>query len=544
MKRVVSFLLALTLASTLSIIECNAFDFSGQGVVNCGSDKISVIQADGSLWAWGDNSYGYIDPEIEELFVGPTRIIDNINEVSGTMALTRDGVLWDLGNVDTYYMAPVGKKHIKVMDDVKSIGDHALIKKDGSLWTWGSNAFGQLGNGTKSHEGSLSPVRVMSNVAAVSCGGGHMAAIKDDGSLWTWGFNFFGQLGNGTNEDSSSPLKVMDNVVAVSCGGSQMAAIKKDGSLWTWGCNLYGELGNGATEHSAKPIKIMDSVTAVSCGNAHMAALKKDGSLWMWGENTHGELGNGSNENSSIPIKTTDNVVAVSCGYEITAAVKKDGSLWIWGSNRCGLMIGGVNAPSKFDEYLYCQNVPKRIDGISVLLPGAEPSRPTVAGFNDVYESDYYADAVNWAVNKAITTGTGNASFSPNTTLTRAQAVTFLWRAKGKPSPLNSISPFVDVNADDYYHDAVLWAVEQGITNGVGDGKFGPNLSVTRGQMIVFLWRVEGMSNDTGGVWYEAAENWAKANQLLEGTSEAYETDKDCPRADVIYYLFKYMTNG
>jgi|GEM_PF-5524017 len=163
----------------------------------------------------------------------------------------------------------------------------------------------------------------------------------------------------------------------------------------------------------------------------------------------------------------------------------------------------------------------------------------TIAGFSDVYESDYYADAVAWALAQDITNGIGGGRFGPAQTLSRCQAVTFLWRAKGRPAPKSRENPFSDVKSGEYYYDAVLWAVENGITNGIEGGKFGVDDDVTRGQMITFLWRTEGRPDDTGGAWYEAAENWANANGLLDGTAVRYSTDGLCPRSDVVYYLWR-----
>ena len=148
----------------------------------------------------------------------------------------------------------------------------------------------------------------MDDVVAVSARGYHTAAIKANGSLWTWGSNHFGQLGDGTTEHKYTPVKIMDNVAAVSAGSAHTAAIKTDGSLWTWGDNPYGELGDGTTEYKYSPVKIMDDVVAVSAGTCHTAAIKKDGSLWTWGANSFGELGDGTTEDKHSPVKVMDGV--------------------------------------------------------------------------------------------------------------------------------------------------------------------------------------------------------------------------------------------
>lgn len=174
------------------------------------------------------------------------------------------------------------------------------------------------------------------NVVAVSLGGNHSAAITKDGSLYMWGSNVDGQLGNGASWfGGSTPIKIMDNILAVSLGGypdnfAHSAAITKNGSLYMWG---YGPLGNGTTANSNIPIKVMDNVSSVSLRGSCSAAITKDGSLYMWGDNNYGQLGNGTTTNSNIPIKVMNNVKAVDLGAYHTGAITKDGSLYMWGDN-------------------------------------------------------------------------------------------------------------------------------------------------------------------------------------------------------------------
>ncbi len=143
----------------------------------------------------------------------------------------------------------------------------------------------------------------MDNVKSVSLGDWHSAAITEGGSLYMWGNNEYGRLGNGTTEDSSIPIKIMDNVKSVSLGGYHSAAVTEDGSLYMWGYNSAGQLGNGTTEDSLTPVRVMDNVKSVSLGDWHSAAITEDGSLYMWGSNCYGQLGNGTTKSSYVPIK-------------------------------------------------------------------------------------------------------------------------------------------------------------------------------------------------------------------------------------------------
>ena len=218
-------------------------------------------------------------------------------------------------------------------------GHSAVITADGSLYMWGYNYYGQLGNGTTTS--SYVPIKIMDNVASVSLGEYHSAAITTDGSLYVWGDNYYGQLGNGTTIDSVVPIKVMDSVASVSLGYDYSAAITTDGTLYLWGVNYYGQLGNGTKQHSYVPKKIMENVVSVSLGYSHSAVITTDGSLYMWGNNGYGQLGNGTTNSSAVPIKAMDNVVSISLGNYHSAAITSNGSLYMWGENGVGQLGNG-----------------------------------------------------------------------------------------------------------------------------------------------------------------------------------------------------------
>ncbi len=218
----------------------------------------------------------------------------------------------------------------------------AAITEDGSLYMWGCNNYGQLGD--ESWEDSTVPKKVMDNVAAVSLGDEHSAAITEDGSLYVWGIRYGGQ--RGTITYGNEPEKIMNNVAAVSLGKSQSAAITSDGSLYMWGSNYYGQLGDGSTTNSYEPKKIMNNVVAVSLGAAHSAAITSDRSLYMWGWNYAGQLGDGSTTDSYVPKKVMDNVTAVNLGYSYSGAITADRSLYMWGFNDYGELGNGLTEHS------------------------------------------------------------------------------------------------------------------------------------------------------------------------------------------------------
>ena len=186
----------------------------------------------------------------------------------------------------------------------------------------------------------------------------------------------------------------------------------------------------------------------------------------------------------------------------------------------------------------------------TVETPKLERPAPTENPFTDVRESEYYYNAVLWAVTNGVTSGTSATTFSPADGCTRAQVVSFLWRAAGKPAPTGRNNPFADVKENEYYYNAVLWAVEQGITAGTSLTAFSPNATCTRAQIVTFLWRFAGQpepstaSNPFQDVsaqaYYAKAVLWAAENAVTSGTSNTtFSPDATCTRAQVVTFLYR-----
>lgn len=174
----------------------------------------------------------------------------------------------------------------------------------------------------------------------------------------------------------------------------------------------------------------------------------------------------------------------------------------------------------------------------------------TTNSFIDVTSRDYYYDAVLWAVENGVTNGTSATTFSPDANVTRAQMVTFLWRAAGSPEPQSSVNPFTDVSSSAYYYDAVLWAVENGITNGTSATTFGPESAVSRAQAVTFLWRSASSPVVSGGsfadvaddAYYAQAVAWAVANGITNGTGgNSFSPDQIVSRAQAVTFLYRHM---
>ena len=278
-----------------------------------------------------------------------------------SLAIQTDGTLWAWGyngygelgdgtNVDKNSPMQIGIA--TNWTSISAGGAHSLaIKTDGSLWAWGLNGLGQLGDGTTTNTNSPVQIGTATNWASISAGFYYTLAIKTDGSLWAWGKNFNGQLGDGTNTDKYSPVQIgtATNWASISAGETHSLAIKTDGSLWAWGENLFGQLGDGTngyytSKNSPVHIGSATSWASISAGGFHSLAIKTDGSLWAWGFNYHGELGDGTttDTNSPVQIGTETNWASINAAETHSFAIKNDGSLWAWGNNFSGELGDGT----------------------------------------------------------------------------------------------------------------------------------------------------------------------------------------------------------
>ncbi|MGM9863582.1 MAG: RCC1 domain-containing protein, partial [Lepagella sp.] len=217
----------------------------------------------------------------------------------------------------------------KIMDGISSIdaGDfHALaVGNDGTLWAWGWNGWGQLGDGSDVDRNV--PVRVMTGVRQASAGHNRTAAVKTDGSLWVWGDHVSGYT-------RRSHVKMLDGVRQVSVGGAHILAVMADGRLMAWGWNSVGQLGIGTIDKDCwynTPMKIMDGVDEACAGCLYSLVRRNDGSLWGWGCNDGGQLGIGNLNDQLRPVHIADKVGDFAAGYDTSLWITPAGELKITG---------------------------------------------------------------------------------------------------------------------------------------------------------------------------------------------------------------------
>jgi alpha-tubulin suppressor-like RCC1 family protein len=282
-----------------------------------------AVKTDGTLWAWGVNESG-------QLGVGTTTVCTG-EPCSASPVLVGNG----------FASVAAGLEHT------------VAVKTDGTLWAWGDNAAGQLGVGTTticSYQGcSTSPVQVGSGFASVAAGDYYTVAVKTDGTLWGWGSNYLGQLGDGTTTPRPSPVQVGSGFASVAAGRQHTVAMKTDGTLWAWGDNAAGQLGVGTTTIcsyqgpcSTSPVQVGSGFADYAAGGGHTVAVKTDGTLWAWGGNGYGQLGDGTTTPRPSPVQVGSGFASVAAGSDHTVAVKTDGTLWAWGNNQHGELGDGT----------------------------------------------------------------------------------------------------------------------------------------------------------------------------------------------------------
>jgi alpha-tubulin suppressor-like RCC1 family protein len=281
--------------------------------------------------------------------------------IGHTLALKSDNTLWAWGD-NTYGQLGNGTRVDRSfpVQITSAIGwtsvcagaDYTLaLKTDGTLWAWGRNNSGQLGDGTNIDRYTPVQVGTESTWSKIAAGYGHCLALKNDNTLWAWGLNKSGQLGDSTFIDKNYPVQVgpAGNWSLIAAGYGHSLAIKKDSTLWTWGLNDNGQLGDGTfvTSNVPAPMGSENNWVAMSAGYAHNLALRNDGTLWAWGDNSYGQLGEGTTNDRNTPGKignSDDTWAAVAATHKHSLAIKTDGGLWAWGRNNYGQLGDGTIA--------------------------------------------------------------------------------------------------------------------------------------------------------------------------------------------------------
>lgn len=321
--------------------------------VATGKHSSLALKEDGTVWVWGDNHDGQLGINSNVEFKNiPTKIesIDGIVAISArfkhVLALKNTGevLVWGNNLLNDDYEIWNSPKPIlaKGLSNIVSIAAGSLTNYafdvDGTVWSWGGNGFGQIGNDSVSYRSYPLEVKNFTGVDVVKAGYDHTLALKEDGTVWGFGHNGYGQLGNNSFLGDTKPVQaIIENVADIAPGAYHSLALKSDGTVWAWGKNENGQLGDGSLVNSSVPMQVigLDNCVAITAGYDYSMALRNDGSIWVWGNNKYGQLGDGSYDQKLIPVQLdgVNDVISIAAGKNHSLAVKSDGSIWAWGPN-------------------------------------------------------------------------------------------------------------------------------------------------------------------------------------------------------------------
>lgn len=285
-----------------------------------------------------------------------------------SLAVKNDGTLWAWGRNVLYQLGDGTDVNRNIPTQIGTANNwvkvHAGysssygIKTDGTLWSWGGNGSGKLGTGNLNWViATPTQIGTDTNWLSVSDGWDHTIALKTDGTLWAWGKNEYGQLGDNTTVDKLTPIQIgtATNWQSIATGINHSLAIKTDGTLWFWGSrfNLYG---TSSQNNIPTQIGTDTNWLKLAGGQHHCAAIKTDGTLWTWGENSSGQLGDGTTTYRTAPIQvgTANDWLDVSVGVRYTIATKNNFSFWSWGYNYSGQLGHGTSGNTS-DVYIPTQ---------------------------------------------------------------------------------------------------------------------------------------------------------------------------------------------
>ena len=335
----------------------------------------------------GELTYQSLDEEIATVSTDGT--------VIGMKEGTTGIVITDTTNeLETTAYVTVGKRDFSDIHKIVAGTSHTvLLKQDGTVWAWGGNNVGQLGNGEIFAKQATQATQVLNpegtgyltDIVDIAAGNNFTVALKRNGTVVAWGENTYGQLGN-TNGTAERPIYVVDmyanqltGVVDISAARDHAAAVKADGTVWAWGRNDYGQIGNNSTLATcAYAVQVLDAtgtdylkdIKQVSVGQAFVAALAKDGTVWSWGAGTLGQLGNGAKTTKKLPVQATGvtDVKKIVAGNAGVAVLKADGTVWCWGINRYGTLgYGTLSTSSSNANYLKTTQIQVKIDANTYL---------------------------------------------------------------------------------------------------------------------------------------------------------------------------------
>lgn len=607
-KRLLALLLAMSLTLGLSI-TVSAADRSVRQIAG-GNEFTFVVTNDGTLYACGHNSHDVFGPNVEttsdgsvsNVVIRPQKIAEGVKAV----AVNKD-------NPMLYLRVSTGSQLLFNYE----VGDHCLIlMENGDLYAQGDNFYGQLGIGDSGVSSKREGMQyVMSGVAAIAAGDTFSVCVTKRGDLYWWGYihqsgsnatTFYDRkdvLQPATSEFilSDTPVKIGSGFVDVDAGSGHIIALKKDGSVWTMGSQYKGACGDGVDNFTLREdlTCVFTGAVDVAAGSDHCMVLTESGDVYGWGDNTSHQVGipipedvnNSYGYEFTTPVYVMGDAKKIAAGYLNSCVIKNNGDLWGMGHNYDGQLALGytdyngdpIKIATKVSDvaigkkcifmvkedgstyaagnnYWYNFGNGNRLYNVlswTAALLTASPIRDEgEMPFTDVNGGDYFYNSVQWALNNYITNGTSQTTFSPNDKCTRAQIITFLWRAAGSEAPSVMTETYKDVDKNGYYYSALRWCKQEPydgprICDPASDNYyFRPNDPCTRAEVVMFMWRYAGSpAYDTSGLpftdvkanaSYAQAVAWALDNGVTTGTSATtFDPNGTCTRGQIVTFLMR-----
>lgn len=515
--------------------------------IAAGHDHSLVILDDETLASWGQNKSGQLGDGTATVPGKklPVKVLNlkNIVAVSAeneqNLALKNDGSVWSWGANWYGQLGDGSKNHSSVAVKVKNLSNvidismansHGIaLKSDGTVWTWGSNFKGQLGNGEKGPDkGQVVPTQVkgLTQVISVAAGNNNSLVLKSDGSVWGWGSNWDGSnkenyFISGITEDLTVPTRIegLSNVLAIDYGITHALALKSDGTIWSWGQNYVGALGDGSNKTRSIPALVagIEDVKAVSAGAMYSLALKNDGTVWAWGYNNNGQLGDGTKTTRLTPVqvKGLSDVIAIVAGNDHSIAIKNDGTVWSWGSNWDG-KIGDGGMGTADNRLSPIQVKNIKAEG-QINVVSQEKSEPTQ---QVAQPSSWAFEEIEAAKTYGIVTERVLSDYqNPITREEFCELVIKLYEsATGEETGAATVNTFKDTkNAE------VLKAYKLGIVGGVGDGNFSPYALISREEIAVMLYRTKLELEITPHLSSKKATDYIDYNHISQWAVESVD---------------------
>lgn len=385
----------------------------------------------GAVHAWGGNAFGELGDGTTDAHRAPAPVpgMDDVVDIhtgrEHAVALREDGTVltWGSNQMGQLGGGTTGGQRpspgpVAGLDGVTMVSTghyHSLaLRSDGSLWTWGYNNVGQLGDGTTTNRNRPVQVSGTRTYAYVAAGRDMSYALATDGTVWAWGRGDDGQLGDGTLANHSTPVRVgaLTDVVQVAGGRDHGLALRIDGSVWAWGWNAYGQLGDGTLTDRTSPVQVLTGATMLAAGAHHSYALRSDGRVAAWGRNYRNELGDGTSTQRTRPVTVlgVSGAVTIGSGRDHGLAALADGTVRTWGHNSSGQLGDGTLTSRSTAVAVPGLTDVVRVSGgaefsVAVAATGAPPGPSGTAEFRAVSGASGNASSVTVAVPATVQAG-------------------------------------------------------------------------------------------------------------------------------------------